>query len=184
MQVSVGYKKPKSFVLTPTRKKFGKLVARGSKVAIAEECLKSKDLKAAIVTKVGRLIREEVRVMCSNKSDSVLRSTDPETLRNFNCDSVVSEMEKYTPTLLKILKEVTTPPKVRKSQAPKQRLRLAGNNKQNAIIAMSTAILCKNRRPSMCLLQKIISLILQAGRSSKQVCVSIFLLLYTLRYTQ
>ena len=87
---------------------------------------------------------------------------------------------KWRNTLLKILKEVTTPPKVRKSQAPKQRLRLAGD-KQNVIIAMSTAILCKNRHPSMCLLQKIISLILQAGRSSKQVCVSIFLLLLYIR---
>ena len=171
MQVSVGYKKPKSFVLTPTRKKVGKLLARGSKVAIAEECLKNRDMKAAMVTKVGKLIREEVRVMCSNKSDSILRSTDPNTLRNFKCDSVVKEMERYAPVLLKILKEATKPSKIRKNLAAKRvsRASLEYANKQNAIIAMTTAILCKNRRPSMCLLQKIISLILQAGRSSKQV---------------
>ena len=65
--MSTGCKKPKSFVLTPTRKKFGKLVARGSKVAIAEECLKNRDMKAAIATKIGKLIREEVRVMCACK---------------------------------------------------------------------------------------------------------------------
>ena len=180
--MSVGYKKPKSFVLTPTRKKFGKLVARGSKVVIAEECLKNRDMKTAIVTKIGRLIREEVRVMCSNKSDSILRSTDPSTLRNFKCDSVVNEMECYAPVLLKILKEVTKLPKIRKNQVAK-RVSLASleyANKQNAIIAMTTAVLCKNRRPSMCLLQKIISLILQAGRSSKQVrmaCKQIIIIL-------
>ena len=39
-------------------------------------------------------------------------------------------------------------------------------NKQNAIIAMTIAILCNNRHPSM---QKIISLTLQAGWFAKQV---------------
>ena len=119
--MSIGYKKPKSFVLTPTRKKFGKLVARGSKVAIAEECLKNRDMKAAVITRIGKLIREEIRVMCANKSDSIiLRSTDPITLRNFKYDSVVSEMESYAPTLLKILKEATKPPKIRKNRVSKQ----------------------------------------------------------------
>ena len=171
MQVSVGYKKLKSFVLTPTRKKVGKLLACGSKVAIAEECLKNRDKKAGIVTKVGRLIREEERVMCSNKSDSILRSIDPNTLHKVKCDSVVNEMERYAPVFLKILKEATKPPKIRKNLAAKQVsvASLEYANKQNAIIAMTTAILCKNHRPSMCLLQNIISLILQADRSSKQV---------------
>lgn len=40
-------------------------------------------------------------------------------------------------------------------------------NNRNAIIAMCTAIPCKNRRRNMCLLQKIIALILQAGRQVK-----------------
>ena len=31
MQVSLGYAKPKSIILTPTRKKFGKLVACGDR---------------------------------------------------------------------------------------------------------------------------------------------------------
>ena len=142
--------------------------------------MKNRDLKAAVVTKMGRVIREEVRVMCSNKSDSILRSRDPKNLRNFDCDSVISEMEKYTPTLLKILKEVTKPHKKRKKQAHKRNDRASSNkqndaNKQNAIIATSAAILCKNHNPSMCLLQKIISLILQAGHSSKQVYMTTLL---------
>ena len=112
--------------------------------------------------------------MCSNKSDSILRSRDPKNLRNFDCDSVISEMEKYTPTLLKILKEVTKPHKKRKKQAHKRNDR-ASSNKQNAIIATSAAILCKNHNLSMCLLQKIISLILQAGHSSKQVYMTTLL---------
>ena len=79
-------------------------------------------------------------------------------------------MEHYAPVLLNILNEATKPPKIRKNQFAKQvsRALLEYANKQNAIITTTTAILCKNCRP-MCLFQKIISLILQAGRSSKQV---------------
>lgn len=100
MQVSIGYAiRPASFVLTPTRKKFGKLVARESKVAIAEECMKIKHLKVAIIAKVGKIIREEVRVLCSNDSNSILKSTDSKSLRIlFCCDSVIGEW-KSTPRL-------------------------------------------------------------------------------------
>ena len=54
MQVSLGYAKPKSFVLTPTQKNFGRLVAHCSKMVIAEEC---NDVKDCVITKVGNLIR-------------------------------------------------------------------------------------------------------------------------------
>ena len=170
MQVSLGYAKPKSIVLTPTRKKFGKLVARGSKVAIAEECLNHKDVKAAVIAKVGKLVREEVRVMCSNRHDSILKNTNPQTLRNFKCEMIINEMEECAPTLLSILRECTRPMKARKQLGSnKKRRRVATPSDRNAVIAMCTAIMCKNRRPSMCLLQKLIALILQGGRSSKQV---------------
>ena len=109
--------RPASFVLTPTRKKFGKLVARGSKVATAEECMKIKDLKVTIIAKVGKIIHEKVRVLCSNDSNSILKSTDSKSLRTFCCDSVINEMEEYTPTLLQILKQCTQPLKARRSRS-------------------------------------------------------------------
>ena len=99
-------------------------------------------MKAAVVTGIGKLIKEEVRVMYANKSDSILRCIDPVTLRNFKCDSVVSEMESYA-MLLEILKEATklNPPKlIRKNQVSKQSSQEYAN-KQNAIITMTTAII-------------------------------------------
>lgn len=165
MQVSLGYAKPKSVVLTPTRKKFGKLIARGSKVAIAEECLNHKDVKAAIIAKVGKLVREEIRVMCSDSHDSVLKSSNVQNLRTFKCEMIINEMEECSPTL-SILRECTRPLKAKDREG---RRHVATPSDHNAVIAMCTAILCKNRRNNMCLLQKLIALILQAGRSSKQV---------------
>ena len=183
MQVSIEYpSQPKTVVLTPTRQKFGSLVARGSKVAIADECMKIKDLKVAVINKVGKMIREEVWVLCSNKSHSILKSTDPKILKKFNCDSVITEMEKYTPTLLRILKECTKPLKARKKKTQQKRPQVTSPNNQHAVIAMCTAILCKNRRPSMCLVQKMISLILQAGRASKQVHVQYIVVTCAIKY--
>ena len=111
-------------------------------------------------------------MMCSDRHDSVLKNTNPQTLLNFKCEMIISEMEKRAPTLLSILRECTRPLKVRKQPGnvrSKKRRRIATQSDRNAVIAMSTAILCKNRRRSMCLLQKFIALILQADRSSKQV---------------
>ena len=85
-------------------------------MAIAEECLNHKDVKAAVIAKVGKLVREEVCVMCSNRHDSVLKNTNPQTLRNFKCEMIINEMEECAPTLLSILRECTKPLKVRKQQ--------------------------------------------------------------------
>ena len=139
-------------------------------MAIEEECLEHKDVRACVITKVGKLVRDEVRALCSDRHDSILKSTNPQTLCNFNCEMVINEMEECAPTLLSILRECTRPLRVRKQQhGTQKKRRVSTPSRQNAIIAMCTAILCKNRRPSMCLLQKIVSMILQAGRSSKQV---------------
>ena len=60
--------------------------------------MKSQHLKAVTVSKMGKLMREEVQVMCSNKSDSILRCTDPKALCDFKCELVINEMVKYAPT--------------------------------------------------------------------------------------
>ena len=132
--------------------------------------MKHKDVKECIVSKMGKLVCEEIRALCSDRQNSVMRNTNPQTLRSFECKTVISEMEECAPTLLSILRESTKPPKVQKrSRSQPKRKHTTHQFDRNAIIAMCTAILCKNRRNSMCLLQKIISLILQAGRSSKKV---------------
>lgn len=136
-------------------------------MAIAEECMKHKDLKACVVARVGKMINEEIRALCSDKQSSILRSTDPKSLCNFKCETVIGEMKEYAPTLLSILRECTKLPTKSRVVSKRRTTRLD----QNAIIAVCTAILCKNRRHTMSLLQKIVSLILQAGRSSKQVLI-------------
>ena len=54
-----------------------------SKMTIAEECLKHKHVKTCVIAKVGKLVREEVRSLCSDRHGSVLKNTNPQTLHNF-----------------------------------------------------------------------------------------------------
>lgn len=55
VQVTIQYTdRPKSYLLTPSRKKVGKLVARGSKIAIADQFLKDLQLRKHIATKLEK----------------------------------------------------------------------------------------------------------------------------------
>ena len=170
--MSLGYAKPVSFVLTPSCKRLGKLVARGSRVSIANECFQDPELRKFIISKVGTIIRDELQTMCSNQFNSILRSQDPDDMAKFRCKKVISEMESCSPTLLQVLTKCTSFRRRTKKQADeKSRVKQSWRVKQQSLIAMCVATLCKFRRPAMCLMQKVISMILQSGRSSSKVII-------------
>ena len=81
---------PKSYLLTPSRKKVGKLVARGSKITIADQFFKDLQLRKHMVAKIGRLVQDEISGMCSNKYCSVLQN---HSVHSFSCEGIVAEME-------------------------------------------------------------------------------------------
>jgi len=166
VQVTIQYTdRPKSYLLTPSRKKVGKLVARGSKIAIANQFLKDLQLRKHIATKIGKIIHDEIGVMCSNKFGSVLRN---QSVQTFSCEAVVTEMKACAPTLLSVLQVCTNGHKRPKCQTQKTNTSMPDSN---TIISVCTAILCRHHRPSMSLLQRVVSLILYEGHSSKQVSV-------------
>lgn len=101
----LGIQRQNFFLVTPTRKRFDKLVACGSKIHIAEGCLKNEDVKACIIAEVGKLVHEEISSLYSDMHDSVLNSTNSETVSNFKCEVVIKEMEERAPTLLPIFRE-------------------------------------------------------------------------------
>ena len=170
--MSLGYAKPVSFVLTPSRKRLGKLVAPGSQVSIANECFQDPELRKFIISKVGTIICDELQTMCSNQFNSILRSQEPDDMTKFRCKKVISKMESCSPTLLQVLTKCTSFRRRTKKQADeKSRVKQSWRVKQQSLIAMCVAMLCKFRRPAMCLMQKVISMILQSGRSSAKVII-------------
>ena len=177
----MGYKKPKTIVLTPSRKHLGKAVAHKRKMAVARECCKDSGTLKYIVAILGSKMRKEIRTMCSDSTKSFLQSQSKEKLTTGLCwDQLHSELSKNAPTLLTFLQACT------KTRVPRT------NTK--AVVGVCAAIILKHRQPKMNLLQKIISLILYAGHASKKVitsnvtsalfwCVTFVLYLFMIRFT-
>ena len=133
----------------------GKAVARNSKQALAKECLKQPETREYILRSIAVLIRNEMKAMCSDRINSVLRSTDINDLHEFTWDRLLTELRKNAPIFLRVLHAASE-------------TRLPRKNK-NGVVGVCAAILLKHRFSKMCLGQKILSLILYAGHSSKQV---------------
>lgn len=150
--MQVGYKQPRSYKLTPSRKHLGKHIARGNKFSIARDCMKDPVLRKHVVKKMGILLRKELRQLCASK---VLQGNPHSRLAMFTWDVLLADMEQHAPTLLEMLKVCT-----------KKRGCQEGSK---AVIGICTAILCKHRQRTMSLVQKILSLVLYAGHCSKKV---------------
>lgn len=158
--MTIGYKKPRIKVLTPmaSPQKVWEVACQRGKVSIAAQCLRDPDCRKHVVAGIGRVLRSELAVMCSKSFGSILRSNFPENLKSFNWDQVISEMQACTPTLLHL-------------QSCMRTRRGFYKHKQKSFIGFCVSIMCKYRCPKMSLFQKMISLVLYAGHSSKQVYI-------------
>ncbi len=117
--------------------------------------MKDKSVKKYILKLVGQEIFKEVKCMASDKVNSILQSTNANDLKCFSWNSLLTELTQFAPLMSSVLVSAT------KTRAPRS------NTK--AVIGMCAAIILKHRNPRMNIVQKINSLILYAGHSSKQV---------------
>ena len=92
-----------------------------------------------------------MKVVCSDATASMLRNDEREQLSSFSWDALIKELSTHAP----ILKECT-------------KTKVKRINEQ-AVIGVCAGILLKHRFNRMSLLQKIISIILFNGCSSKAV---------------
>lgn len=137
----------------------GKAVARGSKQTVAIECLGDPATKEQLLKQLGIVIRNELKAMCKVSRSSILCSGSAEDLKNFTWDTLLNEADETAPVLSAILKECTHTKRLRSNR--------------HAVIGMCLSILLKYRFEKMSLVQKIMTLILYAGHSGKQVSINV-----------
>lgn len=99
--------------------------------------------------------------MCSDNASSILASQSESDMKTFRWEKLLSELSGKAPVFLSLLHSCTW-------------IRIPNNNR-DAVIGMCAAILLKYRYSKMSLVQRILSMILYAGHSGKEVCY-IFLL--------
>ena len=77
-------------------------MARGSKKAVALECLKDPMTRAYLLKGIGVLIQNELKAMCMDSRCSILRSGSAQDLKNFTWDTLLREAVETAPVLSEI----------------------------------------------------------------------------------
>ena len=128
---------------------------------MAIECLKENMTKVYLYKRIGIIIPNELKVMCSDNTDSILSHQSVSELKDFTWSKLLSELENYAPIFLMILCECT------RTRQPRYN--------RDAVIGMCAALVLKLRFLKMSLVEKIMSLVLYGGHSGKQVsyCVRV-----------
>ena len=119
------------------------------------ETLKNSSTRGHILKILGKQLRDEIKVMSSDQAVSILRSQNSDLLKQFNWKLLHNELKLHAPLLSSILNSVA------------KRKKTCLN--ANATVGICAAILINNNNSRMNLVQKIISLLLYAAGTSKQV---------------
>ena len=148
------------YTITPRRRKLFKPLVHTSYKSFAIQCVKkNKVTKAAIVRVLGQVLQTEIAAVSSDDFESLTRDKSKEALLNFEkvVATINDEMKCKAPTVLAILMACL--------KTKKPRINTDG------VIALIFSVMCKHRRPSACLIQRIVSLVLYGGHASKMVSV-------------
>lgn len=151
-------KKSKIYTVTPSRRRICKPLVRKSYNSFATQCVKKNQAtKHAIVNVMGQVLRSEVAAICSDDFDSITREKSIDSVQSFKnvISSLHGELRSRAPTLLSLLMSCLKTAKPRRNTT--------------YIVAVILSIVCKHRRTSSCLIQRIVSLVLYTGHASKQV---------------
>lgn len=146
--------------MTPSRRQICKPLLRRNFPSFAKKCTQNVTTRKAMIKSLSSILKKEVAALCSNTFPSVMRCKPKQISVDFGFKSLLKELSCQAPTLLELLKSCL------KTKTPRVNV--------NLIVAMIAALICKHRRSSCSLLQRVISLVLYSGHSSKQVAIHSF----------
>ena len=129
---------PRKYVISPTRNRMAKAVARKNRMTVAKEVLTDPVTKKHVVVMLGKELASEVRSMASDGANSILQSLNTRHLKEFSWNLLMDELSKFAST-------------------------------DCSIVGLCASILINHQNQKMNLVQKINSLILYAGHTSKEV---------------
>lgn len=163
------------FPLTSSLKRLGRSVGLRSRKSIARQAVMDDGICQKVVRYLGPKISKEMKAMCSIKTNSILRSRDPLSLEQFQLQTIVNEMQHVAPKTLSLLRSCLASRKPSKATNVKSKGRTKSRVFEcDNVVAVCCAILLRGRSQRMNLLQRIVSLILYSGHSSKRVCYCMF----------
>ena len=161
MQVHIRYpSKPKPSVFrihTPLRKQTIKSLARRSYSKAAATSFKCRVMSSKMLLEITRKIRKELQGMSSDDHGSILRDTN-EAVKRFSWETVILELQKNVPTLMKFLQLLVPKPLERRP-----------------LISFIASLILRTRHQQLCLVQRAVSVMLYGNGVGKQVYTSCIL---------
>ena len=130
--------------------------------SIARQVMKDKRICLKVVEIMGTDAGKEMKKLCS-KVNSILRKRDFGSVQSFDIQAVIKEMEEHAPSVLTILRGCLL------GQKPSKHKKLKSRIVDIDLLVSVCCALLQGRSQRMNLLQRIISIILYCGHTSKRV---------------
>lgn len=158
LQVVVSKKQEKNryFHLSKSLKKVGKYIGRGNKRSIATAVVENAALQGEVLLALCTEACKEVKKLCSDSHDSILRNTTKPAVELFTWERVWLELQLNAPLLLSLLTNLISPTK-RDDKSVKPAL------------CMCASILLKLQNQKVDIVQTMIGLVLKAGHATTEV---------------
>lgn len=154
--VSGVQKKNRYFHLSQSLKRLGKYVGRGKRRSIAQAAIENTALQGEVVAALCTAAHKEMKTLCSDSHDSILRMKTKPALELFSWERVWLELQQHAPLLLNILTKLLPPSKREAKDI-------------QPAVCVCASILLKLRSDKINLVQAMIAVVLRAGHATKQV---------------
>ena len=126
--------------------------------------MKDKRICSKVVEIMGIDAGKEMKMLCSKKVQSILRKRDFSNVQDFDVEAVIKEMEEHAPSVLTLLRGC-----LRGRKPSKQKKMKSRTVNVDLLVSVCCAILLRGRSQRMNLLQRIISIVLYCGHTTKRV---------------
>ena len=137
-------------------KRIGRYVGRGNKRPIAIAIVENKSLRNEVVSVLCNEVNKEIKRLCSDSNDSILRMSTKPALLQFTWDRVWNELQLDTPLFMSFLTNFLPPAK-------------RSNENVRPAICVCASILLKLRNHKVNIIQNMISMVLKGGHATAQV---------------
>ena len=142
-------------------------VARTNFRCVAKQAMIVPKIKKHVLNMLKRDIQSDIKHMCSVTTGSILQESSVDAAGKFSWTMLQTEVKHSAPTLFAVL-EACVDVKRRKNPV-KQRKTKKRTSSNVTIFGICAAIILRHRNHHMNLLQRMVSLALHSGHSSKQV---------------
>lgn len=149
--------------LSHSLKRLGRSVGRRDRASIARQVVTDQKLLKKTVPLIGRIMAGEMKSLCSQKTASILRNTDPSILESFSWKQLTEELCKIAPCTTELLTKSLTCFRSRRSMEGPRHTNI------DAIVGLCCSLLGRARNQSLNLVQRLISVLLYGGHANKQV---------------